>query len=617
MTAFSLFHKPSFDDKLYGISTPNHRYALLAAMFAFSARWISWGAETNGTSPPQILTSEEYFNLAMRLLETALEDFPFDEPPIHLLQAMILTAFHQLIKGVRGKPWRYLGACIRIAYELKLHNIDSVKVKLRGADTEPCGVAQWVSDEERRRVWWTLWEFDIFASSIQESDTAIDATRNVTLLPVDDESWFSQRPTRSCLLELNPTKRWKSLQASGNISAKAWFIVMNSYMRDAQSLSKTPTPFTSDVEIQSRSLSPQTGSGPYNDAHYESDPCKDSAIIANCLRCFSIALPPSLAYKYQYLQFSVDDREHDSEIHAIFLITQLSWFMIYKHEMFSAPQNDALSSFSQANQTSGSPSIISDNGSWRNYLDSVDRILHIINNSSADHIQYLNPFIACTVWIAAAVLLVHKVFSPPSPQTGLNKSKIDLLRFNFNQYLRFWDTSPGLQTKLDTIEKQLDSMRREGLGTSQLCFDESIKENGVVPGEYTPDGLESPIVQMNIHPNQDKQKAFASDDVKQELMPMDIEGIGADQDSVFISAQPPRQQQYSTMPLINKDIGWQDGYDNVAFNGMETGSPTTDILGDFTTGTAGKENIDLQHYLNNILGVSLMDTQTSRSFATL
>jgi hypothetical protein len=637
MTAFSLFHKPSFDDKLYSISIPSHRYALIAAMFAFAARWVSWAPEKKASLQKQAATSEEYFDLAMRLLHAALEDCSFDEPPFCLLQTMVLTTFYQLIKGVRGKAWRYLGTCIRIAYELKLHTIDASGVKIGSAITEPRDVVRWVADEERRRVWWTLWELDAFASSIQEAPTAIDLAYNETLLPVEDESWFSQRPTRSCMLEINPTKRWKSLQASGNKSAKAWFIVMNSYMRDAQLLSKFSTPLRSDRTRQSCSLSPHSSSKPCNDnnSHCDIDPCRSPDVLANSISCFSIALPPSLTYKYQYLRFSPSERQHHSDLHAIFLITQLSWFMIYNHELFSTPRSDAAfasnrqahfmddnrpsnNAFSHAKSPDGG---ISDNNPWRNYLDAVDSILHIIRNSSVDHIQYVNPFVSCTIWIAAAVLVVQKVFSSSGPETGLNESKIDLLRSNFNQYLRFWDTSPGLQTKLDTIEKKLGRMRSQGVGTSGPFSNNSVIGSGAISEQSAQSTqsasgrIVSPVVEKLSYPIQGNQEAFPTNSRETELIPLNTGPTSTE--NLHILSQQSEQQQQNPTPLANHGVGWVGGYDNLDFNGMDTAIPTADSLGDYTSGAAAIGNTELQQYLNNILVVSSMDTQSLQSFKEL
>lgn len=161
MTAFSLFQRPSFEAKLYAISAPIHRHALLAAMFCFSVRFgypENPSSETMYQPPP---TPESFWDLAVQLIDQALHHCGDDAPPLCLLQAMVLTTFQQLVKGVRGRAWRSLGTCVRIAYELQLNLIDAQRVDYSG-ELSPERIAKWCADEERRRVWWTIWEFDVF-----------------------------------------------------------------------------------------------------------------------------------------------------------------------------------------------------------------------------------------------------------------------------------------------------------------------------------------------------------------------------------------------------------------------------------------------------------------------
>ncbi len=79
---------------------------------------------------------------------------------------------------------------------------------------------------------------DVFASTIRRSPTAIDWAMNQTCLPVRDEEWFQNKYHPSCFLEQSPMERWRKLKASGNESPAAWIMVMNSLMRNAQSLTR-------------------------------------------------------------------------------------------------------------------------------------------------------------------------------------------------------------------------------------------------------------------------------------------------------------------------------------------------------------------------------------------
>lgn len=241
MTSFSLFHRPRFESKINAITSQNQVCALIASMFTFAARFRDF---ENGQrddrrlslSRDDIPLPDHFHRIALKLIDIAMEEPTGEAAPICILQALILTTFHQLIHTLHRRAWISLGTCVRVAYELRLHLIDAY-----GYDTDHTryleNTAQWSLDEERRRAWWTIWEFDVFASTIRSLPTAINWAQNETLLPVSDEFWFSDKPVPSCHLAHDFQDRWKLLEKSGNQSAKSWFIVINSFMRDAQALS--------------------------------------------------------------------------------------------------------------------------------------------------------------------------------------------------------------------------------------------------------------------------------------------------------------------------------------------------------------------------------------------
>lgn len=479
MTAFSLFQRPSFEAKLCAISAPIHRHALLASMFCLSVRFgypDSSSSDTTYQPPP---TPESFWDIAVQLIDQALHHCGDEAPPLCLLQAMVLTTFQQLVKGVRGRAWRSLGTCVRIAYELQLNLIDVQRVDYSG-ELSPERVAKWCADEERRRVWWTIWEFDVFACSIKLGPTAIDWAENKAMLPVDDDDWFNRRPRSSCLMELDPTDSWKRLQSSGNESPKAWFIVVNSFMRNAHLLSDRLASYGANGPDQDI----LAGLGNMDAAHqYDSDPCARLAMLANSLSCFSIALPRCLAYKDEYLSFSPSGRspaisslQSDSAIHGIHVMTQLTRFKIYHHEFFNAASREAsmILDQRQSNNQRGiehvshslhpkadSFSAVStpNSSAWKRYLDAADSILTIVSNSSIDHIKHVNPFLACTIWIAAAVQLVHRVFGPPGTNRRLLESNFDRLRSNYTQYVTYWQTPTILLEKLNILGPRLERLR--------------------------------------------------------------------------------------------------------------------------------------------------------------
>jgi hypothetical protein len=124
---------------------------LVAAILAFASKTAK--AEASSSSDLQTFYKqlpESYFSdLATRYVDDAIVKCGDDPPPLCLLQALVLTTHWLLIQGVRRRAWRYLGVCVRIAYELNLNVIDAGKV----SEHESSSLDKWCDEEERRRVW--------------------------------------------------------------------------------------------------------------------------------------------------------------------------------------------------------------------------------------------------------------------------------------------------------------------------------------------------------------------------------------------------------------------------------------------------------------------------------
>ncbi|KAF8856086.1 hypothetical protein BDZ45DRAFT_692076 [Acephala macrosclerotiorum] len=545
MTSFSLFRQPYFRAKIRAISSSKQLNALLAAMLSFSSRFDTEDEyQSKQSIPPgsplSITPSDHFLDLALQFIDKAIQECGDEAPSLCLLQAMTLATFQQLIKGVYGRAWRSLGTCVRVAHELYLHVIDSENID----ESTPIDTNKWCFDEEKRRVWWAIWEMDTFASTIRRCSTAIDWSQTETNLPVDDEYWFRGEFQRSCFLTPTIMERWKTIQCSGNQSPKAWFIVVNSLMREAQLLSSPRGVFRSSAE-RSKSWA--------NKASYKMK-CKETsqnlAVIENALRCFQLALPASLKYNSEYLNFASNNAtfgeiQRDSSVYSIHVMIQLTKFMIYHHGVFGGGRRKHCHSESADDITPPNgpqslgiyPSFLTvtpDSEALNRYSDAADKVLLVVNNCAEDHIQYTNPFIASTIWLAAAVQLVYKVFCPTGTKRILVDSNFEVLRLNHKRYVEYWKMSTSLQQNLDYLAEQL----------KRLC---SERVNSQGPG---------------------------LDDLE----------IRADLGSVLCSQVGSAN---NTWPLDNQDLGFYDNsvcatqaYDNSLFNGSVIPTGNGDLGGD-------------------------------------
>ncbi|UKZ75124.1 hypothetical protein TrVFT333_002796 [Trichoderma virens FT-333] len=443
MVAINLFHEPTFRAKVSSIAIESmlQAQALLVAMLAFAACFYmttadetdvdgcSYEGQHQQQGEPNPLKPSRFLALAFTKIDAALQECGDEAPPLCLLQALIIATHCQLTLGVRGKAWRSLGMCIRLAYELNLHLVDADR-----PDRYPAAnvdVQQWVEDEERRRAWWATWEMDVFASTIRRTRPAMDWSQMETLLPVEDHYWFQNQPKPSCFMELDAVYRWKVLQESGNESPKAWFLVINSLMKDAQVISSPRSiPRREPAEeSQGRHATPQWAGA----AGELSSP-----------------------------------RQIHCGIYNIYIMTQLARIMIHRYGVFggrklngggAAPgsQGAAAAAANRGSRSSGTHSP-HDGGKLAllQYFEATDNILNILSRSSVDHIRHINPFLSSTIWLASAVQLLRMQFAEDETSRTLIKSKFEALYLTYRRCVSFWDIQTALQQNLEALEAQLE-----------------------------------------------------------------------------------------------------------------------------------------------------------------
>lgn len=480
MTSFSLFHKPSFGAKIQEIKTLAPLTAILASMFSVSARFQSSrsDSETLGESN-DIPSSDQFHQIALRSVDDAIREIEDETPPLVVLQAMALCTFNELIRGVRGKGWRLLGSCVRIAYEQRLHLIDyDTPVSPPSRNSE---VQRWVAKEEQRRCWWAIWEMDVFASTIRRSPLAIDWSMNETYLPADDEFWFRNTYSQSCFLDIRPNERWKKLRRSGNQTPAAWFIVLSSIMRNAQVLARGNL---QGVRSESGCKDDSAGLRQYfrnafRNRHSAADD-EQLSFLTHALQRTISAMPESLAYRGEKLTFGTDTadtarpnreflsgKQLDSARYSVFLMTQLARFQIFHHFAFGEiasgtifTENSVAPAFGWTATLPPPPGSTSHCEGLRNCLEASDNIFAILNNTSESHIKWVNPFLASTVWLAASLQILRKVYTLRNSGEEEEESKFPLLRLTCQRYAEFWGTPLALLENVDSLEDRLMRKRQ-------------------------------------------------------------------------------------------------------------------------------------------------------------
>ncbi|EAW15391.1 fungal specific transcription factor domain-containing protein [Aspergillus fischeri NRRL 181] len=469
MSTYSLFHRPSFGTKLQKVENLTHVKALFAAMFSFSARFQSVPINNDSLNSlqPRVFDHTRFRENALDLIQRSLGN-PDEEPSLCLLQAMALSSFYELTKGVQGRAWRLLGSCVRVAYELHLHLVDYESRSTPIPDGSRS--SSWSAAEEKRRCWWAIWDMDIFASTIRRCPTAIDSSMIDTQLPVSDEFWFNNEFHASCFLDTDPGERVRALVNCKNECAFAWLIVINSIMRNAQVLLRgnlqgilldvCPLDNLDQLLHYFRSS--------FSKAKGEEATTKLIA-LEQALVEVSKAIPESLAYRQEALDFTNTEnprlthreaRKLHSAVFNILLSTQLARFMIYHSYAFGEIVSGTLFAGNQGTTSGCMPSAIAapiipaNAQGWRNCLEAADNILAIVTRCPESHVKYVNPFLASTVWLAAALQIVRKVYGN-NIDAELIQSKVDCLRATCEKYAAFWQTPRRMLENLDTLEHRL------------------------------------------------------------------------------------------------------------------------------------------------------------------
>ncbi|KAM5358689.1 hypothetical protein ACJZ2D_015080 [Fusarium nematophilum] len=146
-----------------------------------------------------------------------------EQPSLKCLQGCTLLAAYLYASGPCHRAWILTGVCVRMAYDLDLCDMDEGDGTWRDA-------TEWTAIEERRRLFWVIWELDTFGSTLASRPSAINRQRIAVHLPVSDAAWFAQEPVASALVGIRPAEAWKCLLDSPNQDERAWFLLANYLM---------------------------------------------------------------------------------------------------------------------------------------------------------------------------------------------------------------------------------------------------------------------------------------------------------------------------------------------------------------------------------------------------
>lgn len=216
-------------------------------MCALAARFsiAPYFAET-----PLKCRAEPFLSYAAQLFQDSMKLDTAIGPSLSLLQGILLLGWYHQVCGSSGRCGSLISISCRLAYELRLNNIDQLILETKAA-TQWTSVEEWSRKEELRRTWWLIWELDMFSSSILQRPHTIDKLHINVLLPVSDEVWFADTPVPSVAVIPDPVQVWKTLNDSPNKDDRAWFLVasfIHAFAHDITSRRQTTAQMLSDFQ---------------------------------------------------------------------------------------------------------------------------------------------------------------------------------------------------------------------------------------------------------------------------------------------------------------------------------------------------------------------------------
>ncbi|KAL2862700.1 uncharacterized protein BJX67DRAFT_365822 [Aspergillus lucknowensis] len=174
----------------------------------------------------------------------------------------------------------------------------------------------------------------------------------------------------------------------------------------------------------------------------------------------------------------------------IYVMTQLARLMIYRYDVFKGQirVEIASSSISQDNSTDeAAPE--REHPTTKEYFDAADEALAIIHHSSDDHVQYINPFLSSTIWLASAVNLMRsQLCRPGATLRSVLRSRYEVLHQTYKKCVSFWEMNTAAQQSLETLEGQVETWRQQeqaGVRTARSLEQKNVLCEG---SQTTPTG---------------------------------------------------------------------------------------------------------------------------------
>ncbi|KAK5044481.1 hypothetical protein LTR84_010762 [Exophiala bonariae] len=339
------------------------------------------------------------------------------QPDLVYLQGCTLLAWYLYLSGPNLQGWLTIGTCTRLAYEMGIDKIDATNGDV------PLTL-DWSQQEEQRRVWWSIWELDTFASAIACRPHTIDRLSMAVKLPVSDADWLADNSVESVVIDPDPLNAWYTLRDSANQDERAWFLLCNYLLLIAYGLGRQSN--VSDQSILE---------------------------IEKAVTCFALLLPKQfhLHPELGSLSFGPKDFIRSNWIISTNIMLQgCLTFIRFLQETVSRGDPNPLEGNNLLSPLAGESHY-----SHRrlNYERMADNLLQIMQMWPAEYIAYNSPFIGCLMLGPAGMNVRVALQREKSAKCTGNRPNIDIemLRLALSQISRYWKIGDEMLALLSSI----------------------------------------------------------------------------------------------------------------------------------------------------------------------
>ncbi|CAG9977777.1 unnamed protein product [Clonostachys byssicola] len=181
-----LIHRSRFKDQIRLVEGRRRLSVVIDAILIATLRFVDRHKHSLSEEDITRLTTEKRKSVLIAAM---------DNLNIENLQALVILAFTDIGHGTPNRSWSIIGSMTRTAEYLQLTTEESQRNKTSTRRLSPLPTTDdWVEQEERRRIFWNIFNLDRYFSVTTGWDAIIDTSKINLKLPANGSYWYAEEP---------------------------------------------------------------------------------------------------------------------------------------------------------------------------------------------------------------------------------------------------------------------------------------------------------------------------------------------------------------------------------------------------------------------------------------